>query len=72
MVAKLPCSVTVRATSPMRAMQIPHALFIRVCTEFPETGGQILRFLSDSLDLSIADFKRAQRFFEEARPFLRS
>ncbi len=72
MVAKLPCSVTVRATSPMRVMQIPHDLFIRVCTEFPETGARILRFLSDNLDLSIADFKRAQRLFEEARPFQRS
>ena len=72
MVAKLPYSVTVRATSPMQAMQIPHDLFIRVCTEFPETGGQILRFLSDNLDVSIADFKRAQRLFEEARSFLRS
>jgi len=72
MVAKLPSSVTVRATSPMRAMQIPHDLFIRVCTEFPETGAQILRFLSDNLDVSIADFKRVQRLFEEARPFLQS
>ncbi|MGI9463858.1 MAG: cyclic nucleotide-binding domain-containing protein [Aestuariivirgaceae bacterium] len=72
MVAELPHSLTVRATSQMRAMQIPHQLFIRVCTEFPETGAQILSFLADNLDISIADFKRAQRLFEEARPFLRS
>ena len=72
MVAKLPYSVTIRAISPVRAMQIPHDLFIRVCTEFPETGAQILRHLADNLDLSIADFKRAQRLFEEARPFQQS
>ncbi len=72
MVAKLPYSVTVRATSPMLVMQISHDLFIRVCTEFPDTGAQILRFLSDNLDVSIADFKRVQRLFEDARSFQRS
>ena len=72
MVAKLPHTVTVRATSQLRALQIPHDLFIRVCTEFPDTGARILRYMSDSLDLSIADFRRAQRLFEEAKPFLRS
>ncbi len=72
MVSRQPYTVTVRATSPMRAMQLSHDLFIRVCTEFPETGAQILRYLADNLDLSIAEFKRVQRLFEEARPFLRS
>lgn len=72
MIAKLPYTVTVRATAPLRSIQIPHELFVRVCTEFPDTGTQILRYLSDNLDISIADFKRAQRLFEDARPFLRS
>ncbi len=72
MVANLQHSVTVRVISPMRAMQIPHDLFVRVCTEFPETGAHILNFLADNLDLSIADFKRVQRLFDDARPFLRS
>ncbi len=72
MVAKQPHTLTVRATSPLRAMQIPHDLFIRVCSEFPETGQQVLRYLSESLDVSLGEFKRAQRLFEEARPFVRS
>jgi CRP/FNR family transcriptional regulator, cyclic AMP receptor protein len=71
MIANLPASVTVRATTPLRALRIGHDLFLRVCGEFPEIGAKVLQALAHRLDTSLDDLREVQAYFDRARPFSR-
>ncbi len=68
MVARLPHAVSVEAVTPVVALKISHDLFVRVCSEFPETAQNVLTTLSRNLDLSISDLQEIQRLFSDARP----
>jgi CRP-like cAMP-binding protein len=72
MIADLPASVTVRASTPMRLLRISHPHFLRVCGEFPDIGTKVLETLTRRLDASLADFRRVQGQLDSARPFSRS
>ncbi len=71
MVAGLPASVSVRATTPVEAMRITQDLFKRVCQEFPEDGQRMLASLSERLDLALNDLLDVRSILEQARPFSR-
>jgi CRP-like cAMP-binding protein len=71
MVANVPASVSVRATTPVEVMRIPHELFLRVCQEFPEDGARMLSSLSERLDVALTDLMDVRDIFEHARSFSR-
>ena len=71
MVASLPASVSVRATTPVEAMRITNELFQRVCREFPEDGARMLASLSERLDVALTDLMDVRDIFERARSFSR-
>jgi CRP-like cAMP-binding protein len=71
MVANVPATVSVRATSPLEALRIGSELFQRVCREFPEDGDRMLRSLSERLDVALTDLRDVQALFAQARSFSR-
>lgn len=71
MVAKLPPNMSIKALNSLTAMQITHELFVRVCKEFPDTGAQILKVLSNDVDISLRELKRVQSLFDRAQSFSR-
>ena len=72
MIADLPASVTVRASTPMRLLRIGHSHFLRVCGEFPDIGSRLLETLAHRLDTSLEDLRQAQGRYDPAQPFRRS
>jgi CRP-like cAMP-binding protein len=71
MVASLPASVSVRATTPVEVMRITSELFQRVCREFPEDGARMLASLGERLDVTLTDLMDVRDIFEHARSFSR-
>jgi len=69
MVGKVPHRVDVRATSRVSGLRIPHDLFIRVCSEFPEFGQLVLANLGRRLSGSVAELERVRSLFQQARSF---
>ncbi len=65
MIAKLPHSISVKATSALVVIRIPHMLFMRVVAEFPDVGVRVLRALSEKLDHTVAELRHVQRFFDK-------
>ncbi len=69
MVAKLTPNMSIKAKGALTAMCIPHELFVRVCKEFPDTGTEILKVLSNDVDISLRELKRVQSLFDRAASF---
>ena len=71
MVGKVPYSSDVQAVNNMELLQLNHAMFMRVCEEFPEVGKNVLAVLADKLDTSLAGFTEVQKHFKNAKAFSR-
>ncbi len=69
MVGKVPYRMDVRASSRLSGLRIPHELFIRVCSEFPEFGQQVLANLARRFSGSVSELERVRTLFEQARSF---
>lgn len=67
MIARLPSSISVRATNDMHVLAIGHELFTRVLSEFPDAAAKMLGVLSRKLDASVKDLKVVQRYFDSGR-----
>ena len=67
MIARLPSSISVKATSDMHVLAIGHELFTRVLNEFPDAAARMLGVLSRKLDASVKELKAVQRFFETGK-----
>ena len=64
MIAGLPRPVTVVAKTEVEAIVIEQAVFMRLCSEFPEVGMQILDVLSEKLGASSTELAAVQQHFE--------
>jgi CRP/FNR family cyclic AMP-dependent transcriptional regulator len=64
MIAGLPRQVTVNAKTEVEAIVIEQAVFIRLCSEFPEVGMQVLDVLSQQLGESSDALAEVQEHFQ--------
>ena len=71
MIANIPVSSTVVAQNAMVAIKISNELFMRVCSEFPDSGAKILHALAARLETSLASFREVQDYFDNAKTFAR-
>lgn len=64
MIAGLPRQVTVNAKSEVEAIVVEQAVFMRLCSEFPEVGMQVLDVLSRQLGESSDALADVQEHFQ--------
>jgi CRP-like cAMP-binding protein len=64
MIAGLPRQVTVNARTEVEAIVIEQAVFIRLCSEFPEVGMQMLDVLGRQLGESSEALAEVQEHFQ--------
>ncbi len=64
MIAGLPRPVTLVAKSEIEAIVIEQSVFMRLCSEFPEVGMQVLDVLSEKLGLTSAELAAVQDHFD--------
>lgn len=69
MIADRPYSISAVARSPVQAVLIDRALFMRVAEEYPEFGARVFRAIAKRLDGSMADFSDIKHAFDRARSF---
>lgn len=69
MIADRPYAISATARTPVQAVLIDRALFMRVAEEYPEFGARVFRAISRRLDGSIADFGDIKTAFDRARSF---
>ncbi len=70
MIADIAYSVSVSARSRMLTLKLSHKLFMRVCSEFPKTGEQVLSALTSKLDINLDSLRDVKKHFEQARSFV--
>ncbi len=64
MIAGLPHRVTLNAKTEISALLIDQAVFMRLCSEFPEVGMQVLEVLTRNLDNSSRELSEVQEHFQ--------
>ncbi|MGB7203896.1 MAG: Crp/Fnr family transcriptional regulator [Anderseniella sp.] len=64
MIAGLPYRVTLNAKTELIGIVIEQAVFMRLCSEFPEVGQIVLNVLSKQLDKSSQELSAVQDYFQ--------
>lgn len=64
MIASLPRQVTLIAKSEIEAIVVEQAVFLRLCSEFPEVAMHVLAVLNERLDENSNALSEVQKHFE--------
>jgi CRP-like cAMP-binding protein len=64
MIAGLPHRVTLNAKTEIVALVVEQSVFLRLCSEFPEVGMQVLDVLNRQLDANAEELAAVQEHFQ--------
>ncbi|WP_342640357.1 cyclic nucleotide-binding domain-containing protein [Rhodoligotrophos ferricapiens] len=69
MVAGLPYSITVVASTEVKCLKLTRQLFYRVAEEFPDFAEIVLAAITQRVDETVNELRAIERLFRQARSF---